>query len=130
MTPINKIPQRFRRNDLYEREADKLDHFDESGNISNEDRILKDGFQKANEDDVPHLHRPAGQKADHADRASFVSHLHSFRLQDPGSHGVVVVEGVLEEDHVAGQLDDGKKGSKGCQVENDVLTEKVTFGCV
>jgi hypothetical protein len=41
-----------------------------------------------------------------------------------------VVEGVLEEDHVAGQLDDGKKGSKGCQVESNVLIEKISLGCV
>ena len=122
---INKMSQRFRSYDLNEGETDKFQHFDESGNISNVDRILHDRRQEPDDDDVPHLHRPARQQPDHADRAPFVSALQSFRFQDSGCHGVVVVEGVLEEGDVAGQLDDGKERYEGCDVEDCVFTENV-----
>jgi len=57
--------------------------------------------QDPDEDNMPDLHQPACQLAHHADGVALVPLADDGRIEDAGSHRVVVLGDVVEVDRVA-----------------------------
>ncbi len=106
--------------DLYQGNEKELERLKEGRNLSQRFQMENVG-QEADQDDVPHLHEPAEDLADEADRVELIPDPDDRRIEKFGGHDRLVVIGdVLIESYVTTDLNHRQHRCNCCSEHRDV----------
>lgn len=100
----------FTCQDLNQGYQDKLDRFDQSGQLS--DKLdIGEWHQHGDDQDEGEPHEPDDELAGHVEHVGAVALLQNVGSYDAHGDVVVVVEDVREDDEIAAQLDHGDQAA-------------------